>query len=182
MQTNFTASKLASIPTCLWPSRLVPCLLLAWCGLALAEPRKLEATRPVDVSPLGWRRTVDGWERAETWKQGGLHATQTIHHWVAQDRLRERAFTGTALERLRQIHPLTCSLTLVLVVFSIILVGECLAGQRAARVGSSRVGASRRWPGLGWASHWASEHRVSLKAARQGEPSPPTGHTSSIAR
>lgn len=84
---------------------------------------------PRSVSPTGWRRTTQGWERAEVWggvsmasdlSVGGFTGViaerpQTINQWIQWDRAREQGWASSFFGRVRPLHPIVFAVWLVLV-------------------------------------------------------------------
>lgn len=114
-------------------------VILASSAMVLAEvSKRLPATRTatpplqvVDVAPSGWRRTVDGWERAEQWFVPPSRSSHNIHQWLAIENTNQSAVVRALLEQFRSIHPLVYSASLLMAVLAIVVVNE-----QASRAGS----------------------------------------------
>jgi hypothetical protein len=80
-----------------------------------------DTPRIAEVTPVGWRRTVDGWELAETWLHPRGSSARKINQWLAIHEERETPSVRACLERIRSVHPLVLSLSLLLLVLLISL-------------------------------------------------------------
>ena len=98
----------------------------------------------VDVAPQGWRRTVDGWERADRWFVPAGRATYSIDQWIAVETARQSSPAQTLLVWLRQVHPLAYSISLLLTVVSIVLISERIKAARGDASSAPPV-RNRRW-------------------------------------
>jgi hypothetical protein len=113
-----------------FPAALLMCLAIAWNRVSSAVPKPtLVNVEAVNVAPVGWRRTVDGWELAEHW---GLSpkTDRNINQWIALQRKQESSLFQVILERVRLIHPLAISTSMLLVVVAIAMIHE--RGSRSA--------------------------------------------------
>jgi len=93
-------------------------------GHHILSPPTEEHLFLVDVSPTGWRRTIDGWERAEDWLTPKVLSPHDINGWLAVERARQSNPAGQLLNGLKAVHPLLHAATLVTSVIVIFLVHE----------------------------------------------------------
>ena len=79
--------------------------------------------RMATVSPTGWRRTLNGWELAESW---GVprRSDRSINQWISVQNQQEASFARAILDRLRLVHPLVYSTMLVVIVATIAMLHE----------------------------------------------------------
>lgn len=75
----------------------------------------------VDVAPQGWRRTVNGWERAEDWARKIAAPSESIDYWITRQRAQESSAASRFLRRLSRVHPLVISSSLLLCVIAIVI-------------------------------------------------------------
>jgi hypothetical protein len=87
-------------------------------GPQSVEPRPpssdsaLETQPPRTVAPVGWRRTVHGWERAEQW--GWLpqqRAASELTERIRQQRAAEPAWWRSLAAQVQSWHPVSIALT-----------------------------------------------------------------------
>lgn len=78
-----------------------------------------DTPRIAEVAPVGWRRTVNGWELAETWLNPRGNSARNINQWLAIHEKREASSVRACLERIRSVHPLVLSLSLISLVLLI---------------------------------------------------------------
>jgi hypothetical protein len=106
------------------PVALLMCGMIVWkyASSAALKPARISMTT-VNVSPVGWRRTVDGWELAEQWAITSK-AERNINQWIAFQRKQEASLGQAILERVRLIHPLVISTSMLLVVVAIAMFHE----------------------------------------------------------
>jgi hypothetical protein len=95
-------------------------LVLVATVTAVGQHASREATtedlRVAEVSPVGWRRTLRGWERAEDWANRIHEERRDINQWIAFQRAQEPLPAQWMLHCLRSIHPLMYSATLLMFV------------------------------------------------------------------
>ncbi|MGV3486353.1 MAG: hypothetical protein ACO1RT_18180 [Planctomycetaceae bacterium] len=142
MQTQTSSSRLSRVQWSLLATIVlvlllacsaIVCSAVAWAvvsGRVPAEATRRASVHVVDVAPKGWRRTVDGWERAESWFVPAGHPSYSIQQWLAMEEARQSSIVRASLQHLRQIHPLTFSLGLLITVLGIAIVTERRADSR----------------------------------------------------
>ncbi len=114
------------------PSRLIGCLVVTvavclWSiesGLVSKSTAAKTEVHAVEVLPTGWRRTVDGWERAESWSLNQVHSVHDINGWIAIEDSQQSNVVSAVLERLHAIHPLGYAAVLAAAVVAIFRVSE----------------------------------------------------------
>jgi hypothetical protein len=97
------------------------CLLLSSGPTSAASQAEIHVA---NVSPTGWRRTADGWERAEMWSVTIARSPHDIDGWIAIEKSRQSTLARLLLEGLYGVHPLAYSALLVAAVFTIVIVAE----------------------------------------------------------
>lgn len=114
----------------LYVASIVACLMITLALLAFRVNRVIavqsrhgvtDTLRIAEVAPVGWRRTVNGWELAETWLNPRGGSARKINQWLAIHEEREASSVRACLERIRSVHPLVLSLSLLLLVLLISL-------------------------------------------------------------
>jgi hypothetical protein len=123
----------------LYVASIVSCLVVAW-GLLTFSANHLIAVqsqhgvadtpRIAEIAPVGWRRTVNGWELAETWMNPRDGSARNINQWLAIHQQREASSVRACLERIRTVHPLVWSLSLLVLVWLIALAHDRNAGRQ----------------------------------------------------
>gem|GEM_PF-3162668 len=97
-----------------------------------------QALKVAEVSPVGWRRTVNGWERAEEWVKPAFSSHRSINQWIAIQHAYEPLPARSILAYIRSVHPLVYSVTLLLFVIGIAMLNEPGVKVFLAREASSR--------------------------------------------
>ena len=101
---------------------------------------------PVDVAPTGWRRTVNGWERAEDWAITDPDAqTATLSKVIEHQQQLEISWVGGKglsgiMRFVRQINPFTllcAQVSLLATYVFLVLHGESKAAKRKCQNPSS---------------------------------------------
>jgi hypothetical protein len=105
--------------------------MLVWQRITAAATRpSLVKIESVNIAPVGWRRTVDGWELAERWGTS-KQTVRNLNQWITLQRKQEASLAQVILERLRAAHPLVISTSLLVVVVAIAMFHE--RSQRSRR-------------------------------------------------
>jgi len=74
-----------------------------------------------DVAPAGWRRTINGWERAEDWAAMTSNSQRSINQWIAFQHAYEPVGATSLLDRISSVHPLVYSAILLTFVLAIVI-------------------------------------------------------------
>lgn len=91
-----------------------------------------------EVSPVGWRRTVNGWERAEDWVKPAFASHRSINQWIAIQHAYEPLTARSILASIRSVHPLVYSIALLLFVLGIVMLHEPTVKAFLTRATASR--------------------------------------------
>lgn len=64
-----------------------------------------------EVLPTGWRRTVNGWENAASWR--ARSQARQLQHWIKVSHQHESPRVIAAMAELRELHPLVYAFSLM---------------------------------------------------------------------
>jgi hypothetical protein len=101
----------------------IPLLATSGCRQPFLATEKSEV-RIAEVSPAGWRRTVNGWEKAEDWIRPTAMSHRSINQWIEIQHTYEPLPVRSLLARIGSIHPLVYSVVLLVFVIGVTLAHE----------------------------------------------------------